>query len=221
MAIQTTFLSKSDLAYEEIKRRILSDQLPPGAVISQERLATEMSLSTTPVREALKRLKAEGLVRLDAHRDARVAELSADEARSLYEVRQSLDPMAASLAAERRTDREVEQIELAMSVLHPLTDTADMAALIAHREFHRAIYRASQNALLIEVLEGLWDKADRYRQAGLKAERDSDQDVERVQAEHRALADAVIAGDPQAADTIMRTHIEKSLGRRAITALDG
>src|SRR5688500_19648922 len=64
-------------------------------------------MSTTPLREALRRLRQEGLVSLDAHRDARVAPLDATEARELVELRQSLDPLAASLAAGRRTDEEL------------------------------------------------------------------------------------------------------------------
>ncbi len=214
------FLSKSDVAYEEIKRRILSDELEPGAVVSQERIATEIGVSTTPVREALKRLKTEGLVRLDMHRDARVTELTSSEARHLYEIRQSIDPLAAELAAQRRDAADVDRIESTLAQLQPLEDTADLQALQVHREFHRAVYRASHNALLVDVLEGLWDKADRYRIAGLKAQPDSEKDLERVRAEHEALARAVIDEDAERARQVMLDHVAHSLGRRAIDALE-
>jgi DNA-binding GntR family transcriptional regulator len=213
------FTSKSDYAYEEIKQRILSEELPPGGVLSQERIASQIGVSTTPVREALKRLATEGLVRLDTHRDARVSELTPQEARSLYEVRLNVDPFAASLAAQRRTDQDAALIEARLAELLPLSGTAEVTALIAHREFHRAVYRASHNEPLVMMLEGLWDKADRYRQVGLRGRTTTRRDIARVQREHRDLARAVVNGDAPAAEQVMHDHIANSLGRRAIDRL--
>jgi DNA-binding GntR family transcriptional regulator len=213
------FASKSDYAYDEIKKRILSEELPPGGVVSQERIAAEIGVSTTPVREALKRLATEGLVRLDTHRDARVSELTPQEATSLYEVRLTIDPFAASLAAQRRTDQDAALIESRLAELHPLSGKAEFTALIAHREFHRAVYRASHNEPLVAMLEAVWDKADRYRQVGLSGRTSTRKDIARVQREHRDLARAVIKGDAKAAEQAMRDHIANSLGRRAINQL--
>ncbi|HEY1135581.1 MAG TPA: GntR family transcriptional regulator [Nocardioides sp.] len=214
------FQSKSDYAYTVIKGRILAEELAPGSVVSQERVAAELGVSTTPLREALKRLATEGLVLLGAHRDARVTELSAHEARSLYEVRAAVDPLAARLAAERRESDDVAAIEEALGRLEPLTGRADMDHLVAHRAFHRAVYTASHNLPLVGVLEGLWDKADRYRQVGLRSTPDSAADVERVRREHHALAAAVLDGDAEEAERVMRHHVAHSLGRRAIATLE-
>ena len=213
------FQSKSEYAYDVVKRRILSEEIAPGGVVSQERIAGEIGMSTTPVREALKRLATEGLVTLGSYRDARVTELSASEARSLYEVRQSLDPLAARLAAERRRPGDVAAIDQALEHLNPLTGKADWEGLIAHREFHRAVYRGAHNQPLFDVLEGLWDKADRYRQVGLRAHPRTGKEIARVQYEHEALADALRCGDAAAAETMMLQHISNSLGRRAIDEL--
>src|SRR3954471_9174040 len=98
------FATKSDLAYTRVRGLILSGELAPGAVLPQATLAQTIGISTTPLREALRRLKQEGLVELDAHRDARVRPLDATEARDLLELRRTLDPLAASLAAQRRTE---------------------------------------------------------------------------------------------------------------------
>ena len=97
------YATKSDYAYTRVRDLILSGDLAPGMVINQEVLAKEIGISTTPLREALRRLAQNGLVTLGAHRDARVTMLDAEEARDLVELRRVLDPMAASLAAERRT----------------------------------------------------------------------------------------------------------------------
>src|SRR3712207_8503193 len=100
------FATKSDLAYTRVRSLILSGELGPGQVLPQAALARTIGISTTPLREALRRLKQDGLVELDAHRDARVRPLDADEARDLLELRGSLDPLAASLAAQRRRSEE-------------------------------------------------------------------------------------------------------------------
>ena len=214
-------LTKADYAYSEVRERIMSGALPHGAVLNQEALAAELDVSTTPLREAMRRLSSEGLVVLGAHRDARVAPLTAAEARSLFEVRQQLDPLAVKLAAERRDDVDRARIREAAASLEPLDAGSGLAALEAHRAFHAALYRASHNDLLIGLLDGLWDRADRYRRAALEAREDSPDDRARVQAEHQAVMAAVLAGDPEAAEEHMRRHVANSLGRRAIDVLGG
>jgi DNA-binding GntR family transcriptional regulator len=214
-------LTKSDYAYGELRERIMSGRLAQGATVNLEALAAELDVSTTPVREAMRRLASEGFVVLDAHRDAHVAPLTAAEARNLFEVRQQLDPLAIRLAAERRDEADRGRIEDAAAYLEPLDAGSGLAALDAHRAFHVALYRASHNELLIGLLDGLWDKADRYRRAALEAREDSPDDRARVQAEHQAMMAAVLDGDGDAAEELMRRHVANSLGRRAIDVLTG
>jgi DNA-binding GntR family transcriptional regulator len=213
-------LTKSAYAYDEIRRRILTGEIPQGSVLSQAQMAHEIGVSTTPLREALRRLAAEGMVQLESHRDARVTPLTAEEARDLYLIRESLDPMAAGLAAAGRTDTDIADIRESLKRLTPLSNAADLEALAAHREFHRAIYTASHNPLLIGILEGLWDKADRYRQVGLHSQKDYAKDRARVQKEHEEIAEAVITGDVDRARESMQRHVVGSLGRRAIGVLE-
>ena len=213
-------LTKNAYAYQSVRERIMSGELAPGETLAQSQLAAELGLSLTPMREALRKLDAEGLVSIDAHRNARVALLTAREARDLFLVRERLDPMAAALAAEQRTDEDIEFIRQAAEAMEPLADTADLEALAAHREFHRSIYRASHNDLLVSILESLWDKADRYRQVGLAARKDSAADRQRVADEHQRIMDAVITGNANEAERCMVEHIQGSLGRRAIDALE-
>jgi DNA-binding GntR family transcriptional regulator len=219
VSIPSPILTKNAYAYEELRRRILTGDIEQGSVLSQSKLAQEIGVSTTPLREALRRLAAEGMVELKSHSDARVASLTAEEARDLYVIRENLDPLAAGLAAESRTPADVANIQSALEQLKPLHDAADLTAMTAHREFHRAIYTASHNPLLIGVLEGLWDKADRYRQIGLKTQKDSEKDRIRVREEHIEIADAVIQGDHTRAREVMQRHVVGSLGRRAISVL--
>jgi DNA-binding GntR family transcriptional regulator len=212
------FETKSDYAYRQVRDRILSGELQPGAVIQQRELASQIGISTTPLREALRRLKSEGLVELDAHRDARISPLRAEEGRDLLELRKSLDPLAAGLAAQRRTNADIQAIRAAHSVLEPLPSHPAVEQLVAHRDFHAAIYRASHNDLLIDALEGLWDKADRYRRLALQSDRGQDARDQKAR-EHQLLVDMIASGDSDAAANLMRTHIDTSLGATAVWRL--
>ena len=208
------FATKSDFAYMRVRELILSGELEPGAVINQAVLARQIGISTTPLREALKRLKQQKLVELDAHRDARVTPLDAEEARDLLEMRRSLDPLAASLAADRRTKLDIADMRSSLEGLDALPSNPTVQQLVAHRRFHAAIYRASHNALLVETLDGLWDTADRYRRHGLQVERSPEERALKAR-EHTLLFEAIVEGDGDTAADVMRTHIETSLGAKS------
>jgi DNA-binding GntR family transcriptional regulator len=208
------YATKSDFAYRRVRELILSGQLEPGTVLNQATLAREIGISTTPLREALRRLKQQGLVELDAHRDARVTPLDAEEARDLLEVRRSLDPLAASLAAERRSKQDVAEMRAGLEGLQALPSNPTVEQLVAHRRYHAAIYRASHNARLIETLDGLWDTADRYRRHGLQVERSAEERAVKDR-EHSLLLEAIVEGDAETAAEVMRAHIQTSLGAKS------
>nr|WP_274636928.1 GntR family transcriptional regulator [Microbacterium bovistercoris] len=208
---------KSDLAYAVVRERILSGEYPPGSGFNQATLAVELGISTTPLREALRKLQSEGLVDLGAHRDATVTRLSVEEARDLLEMRLALDPLAAGLAAERRTRDDIAQIRAA-SEIHALPGHPTLDQLVRHRRFHQAIYRASHNDVLITTLDALWDKSDRYRLAALRHDR-ADDELHEKDAEHHRMMMCVIAGDVAGATEVMRRHIRSSLGATATQLL--
>lgn len=214
------FVTKSDLAYDRVRTLILSGELAPGSVLAQASLAHTIGMSTTPLREALRRLKQEGLVELDAHRDARVRPLDADEARDLLELRRNLDPLAASLAAQRRTEVDLADLRAALEGLETLPDHPSPAQLTGHLRFHAAIHRASHNALLIDVLDGLWVKTDRYRVHALAAGRTDEERAARA-IEHRLIFEAIADGDEETAAALSHRHVESSLGARSAGWLAG
>lgn len=212
------YATKSDFAYGRLREKILSGEFEPGVVLNQAVLARTIGISTTPLREALRRLNSEGLVELDAHRDARVSPLSAEEARDLLEIRTSLDPLAVALAAERRTAADVRAMRDAIEGLEPLPGNPTYAELAAHRRFHTALYTASHNEILISTLGAVWDKADRYRRLGAEVARRPPERDETA-AEHQALLDCVINRDAAGAAEVMRRHVGTSLGAKAAARL--
>ncbi|MCW2684744.1 MAG: Transcriptional regulator, GntR family [Blastococcus sp.] len=213
------FSSKGDAAYADLRARILGGDLAPGSRLAQHDLASALGMSLTPLREAIRRLSSEGLVDLDTHRDARVAAMNATEARHLLEVRLSLDPTAAEHAAQRRTDADLTALRGTAARLVPVTRAWGTKALGAHRAFHRALYVASHNDVLIRMLDDLGDKEDRYRRLGLDLP-SGDEPRTRDHREHHELVELITAGDAAGARELMRAHIERSLTAGAITVLE-
>jgi DNA-binding GntR family transcriptional regulator len=180
-------------------------------------LADELAISITPLREAIRRLSGEGLIVLEGHRNARVAEMNADEARELFETRRALDPEAIALAAVRRTDADIARMQEALKHLLPVTQQWGEAALVAHREVHRAIYVASHNTVLIRMLDDVWDKSDRYRRVGVQLPPGAEPRTRDFE-EHGRMVDLVIDKEPDVASTLMRSHVENSLTALALAA---
>lgn len=197
-----TYQSKSRAVYAELRGRILDGSLPPSMALNQEQLAAELGVSTTPLREALRRLESEGLVTSLPHREVVVAGLDFDELLAVYEVRENLDALAVSLAADRHSEEDAKEIRRAMQRLR---DSAGDDQLAVNRAFHAAIYRASHNPVLIELLDALWDRSGRYRQAvGFMA---GDTEVHR---EHLGLVNAVLERRAEEGAALMRAHIRRT-----------
>ena len=219
MSTTNVFSSKGSLAYSELRQLILSGGLAPGSRVSQYELADNMQMSITPLREAIRRLSSEGLIIMDTHRDSRVADVSASEARELLEVRLSLEPSATELAAQRRTEADIVAMRTAAQKLLPVTRIWGEEAITAHRDFHRAVYTASHNASMIKLLDDLWDKSDRYRRLGLELPSgDEPRTIDLNQ--HHQILELVASGDGPGAAELARTHIANSLTASVTGALE-
>jgi DNA-binding GntR family transcriptional regulator len=209
------FSSKADVAYAEIRQQILDGTLEAGSKLLQYELADSLGISITPLREAIRRLSGEGWILLDAHRNARVADMDFDEARQVFETRLALEPAAIALAAARRTDSDIAQMTAALENLLPVTREWGQTALAAHRAVHEALYRSSHNDVMVRMLNDLWDKSDRYRRVGLQLPPGAEPRTRDFD-EHHQLVDLVIAGDADAASALMTSHIDDSLTAHAL-----
>lgn len=177
-------------------------------------------MSITPLREAIRRLSGEGLIELDNHRDARVSSIGADEARQLFEVRLALEPAAVALAAERRTDDDITVMRTALADLVPVTREWGEGGLCAHSTFHRTLYVAAHNGVMIKTLDDLWAKSDRYRRLGLLLPAGDEPRMIDFNQHHQML-ELVVDRDAAAAHALARLHIQNSLTASAIEALEG
>ena len=196
--------TKGEAVYNQLRASILDGSLPPGFWLDQKALAEGYAVSTTPVREALRRLEAEQLVVVKAHHGPRVAPLSVQELHYLFRVRLELDPLAGRLAAELATDEQRTTVRQLLERKHE----SPAERVNTNRAFHRAIYEASGNPVLIQVLQSLWNRCDRYRFL-LSTSHDTDHEA-REEHEHEEMVVALEKGDSDRLHALLREHIEQS-----------
>lgn len=198
-------LTKADAAYAEIRAGILSCNLPPGSVIDQEMVSAWLGSSTTPVREALRRLEAEQLVVMRAHSEPRVAPASIEEFHEFHLVRIGLEPIAAEIATTIVSD---EVIEFLRPFVTPGAKKGEHAAgeYEPSRTFHQTIYAASGNHTLTQILDGIMDRSGRYR--ALLAGVGSVSPCESP--EHQAIFNALEARDRKSIGKLIRKDLESA-----------
>ena len=192
--------SLADKAYHEIRGLIVSLELAPGAVIDERELIERLEIGRTPVREALRRLSHEGLVEVYPRRGMFVTGVDVRELARLSEVREVLEPEAARLAAERATDTDREQLGLLLTEL----DGGVSELMDLDERIHRAVYRAAHNDLLEATLEQYYVLALRIWSIALDRAHELEEAVEA----HRALLEAIQAGDGDRAADTMRAHVQ-------------
>ena len=218
-------------AYELIRSAIVENRYAPGQRLIEQRIAEEYGLSRTPVREALRRLEAEGLIVAQKNRGARVRPMSATELVDLYGLRIRLESYAAELAAERATGEEIETLARAVdefsAVRHTLSDGADLEGIrrlnLANQAFHDQLLASARHGRLTAMLGRTVDIPLVFRAFSLFGP----DEMERSDLFHHLILDAIRRRDPARAGRLMGEHIQHGLDavRDAIEAegddLDG
>lgn len=186
------YRSAADLAAEEIRHRIFSDQLAVGAKISINELANDMELSSTPVREALKALEAEGLVTIAPRSGVYVRRISVDEVAQIYAIKEALEPLMVKWAMLRATE---EQLQTMVSYARRIAEHADRDEL---DDYVRVVEERRQMLLTVaasDVLTGIFQGLDgrmrllRYRNLAQPGR------MRRSSLDHQALAQAMAERD--------------------------
>jgi len=200
--------SRSDQVYETLRLRIRSGELHSGARLREEELAASLGVSRTPVREALGRLQVRGMVESGSGGLA-VATLSRAQVMEVYAIREILEGAAARFAAENASSANL----LTLRFLHEKFEQNDGPPETAARHnnaFHEAIYDAARNRYQKRMLDNLNDALallpdTTFSVAGRAAA---------AKEEHRAILNAIVARDPEAAEKAARAHISRALGAR-------
>jgi DNA-binding GntR family transcriptional regulator len=157
--------SKHEAVYGKIRERILDGRYEPGCRLVFSALARDLDVSPVPVREAIRRLEAEGLVKFERNIGARVATLDDEAWEQLVEMLALLDGYAVARALPRIPAEAIDEAQkinnLLRGHLDPATDNGGVMSL--HRAFHRTIYQYADNDQLIEALDRVWDRIDASR----------------------------------------------------------
>ncbi|WP_194292996.1 GntR family transcriptional regulator [Streptomyces smaragdinus] len=214
VAMPYVALTKTEIAYKIIRKDIVEGVLRPGMIIDQEALAVRLGLSTTPVREALRLLESEDLVISRRHRNTVVAPLDLEQLKDTYNVRMELDPKAVALGARVATPEQRKEIKKLLVLAE--MDQTPVEGLHSNRAMHRAMYSSCGNAVLVQILDNLWDRCDRYRVATLRDE----EQVKVAIDEHRLIVDAFVAGESEEAARLMLEHVSASFERIDHSAID-
>jgi DNA-binding GntR family transcriptional regulator len=213
-----------DKLASQLHARVLSGELPSGTRLRQKALAEEFGVSRTPVREALRKLQAGGLVELQPNRGAVVRGLSPREIRDAYEVRAALEALAAGLAAERASREQLKRLEHAQSEFRAALDGTitrrrggrevlerDVRRWArANDEFHQTIHEASGNAVLAGTLAQLAQNFPRDLSRLVVSE--STAMLEANVREHESILEALAGHDAAAAYDRMRRHVTRAGG---------
>ena len=203
--------------YLAMREAILGGEFRPGEALRQENLAKMFDSSRVPVREALNRLEAEGLVVLRPRRGFVVATLDLNEIVEIFQLRMVLEEHAGFVATEKRTQTDVVEVRKILDVLEKTK--IDKAMNIAHwaahnRQFHTRLFESSHRAHLCGVTNMLRDKVERY----VRVEVAMTGHLDRAQVEHRKIFKAFAEGDAVRVGRLSREHC-KSTADRLVAAL--
>ena len=199
-----------DHVYLALRERISDGTLRRGARLHQEELAAELGVSRTPVREALRRLAAEGLVEMRTNRGARVADVEPEDMPTPYEARLVVEPGAARLAAERRLPGPIERMRAAVAEQRAAVSDVGRS-FAANRSFHIALVEASGNPLLLQFVQNLW--VARIGAAIYERQAESPERMLLDADEHEEILGAIAAGDGDRAEALTRRHVAEALQR--------
>jgi DNA-binding GntR family transcriptional regulator len=207
--------SLADRAYGALRSSIAEGRLRPGARIGETALAEQLGISRTPVREALQRLARDGLVALDARNGARVVELGLEEIQELYDLREILEGSTARFAALNAKANDLQRLNAILE--REATQLDDPVALARlNKLYHQALCEAARNRYLSDAVATFSSTLLLLGPTTLAAERRG----EESHAEHRAVVEAVAAGDAEQAEAVMRGHIRRARELRLAMSLE-
>ena len=193
--------------FDEIEKNILNGVYPEGEQLIEGKLSVELNVSRTPVREALRQLELEGLVKLIPNKGAVVVGISKKDIEDIYEIRIVLEGMAGRLAARNITDEQIKKLEQIIELQEFYVSKDEyVEAWKLDSQFHQLVFRASGNRMLSHTLSDFHHYIQRARQLSFEAKGRSAHVVE----EHRRILDAIRNRDEKAAEKLTSEHIKKA-----------
>jgi DNA-binding GntR family transcriptional regulator len=196
-------VSRRDAVMNEIRRGIVSGSIRPGDKLTEVKLASMLNVSRPTIREALTQLAQEGLLVQEPYRGLRVASLDAAAILDIARTRMALDMLAAASILEDETGRRMNFVEAQWTAYDKVAFHPDPVVLHeAHIAFHRSIWAASENALLLR----LWPATEAHLTIVLAQDQAKRADPVRAHEVHEQLIRALRAGDMESIEAAFTTH---------------
>lgn len=197
----------ADAVYATLRSGIVSGALPEGERLNEEPLAAHFGVSRTPVRESLQRLEVEQLVRRLPYRGVVVCGISQQQVTEFYMLRVAVDGIASALAARKRTPVDVANLRWLNTKMRDAARGVDIAAVTqANIEFHEAVCRIADNAMLLNFVEQIhtWVRRADHNPFLVPGR------PETGASEHDRIIQAIEAGDAERAESLTRQHMQTS-----------
>jgi DNA-binding GntR family transcriptional regulator len=202
VAVASGHRTLAEKAFGALHEAILTGRLRPGERLPIEELAEVLDMSAMPIREAVRRLDAAGLVENIPHRGARVTELSIDDLEEVYEARLALEPLTVRRAAEHFDEEKAAVANSRLAALNDLPDDNSTGTWAAHTAFHFALYEAAGSNWLLRLIRPLWETSERYRLAAPVKRK-----LATRRGEHELILQACIDHDGERAALALHDHL--------------
>ena len=198
------YLPLRDVVFQTLRGAILKGELKPGERLMELQLATKLGVSRTPIREAIRMLEQEGLAVTVPRKGAEVARMTEKDMEDVLQIRRTLDELAVRLACDKMTEEQLESLRQAVQEFEISTKSRDISKVAeADVKFHDAIYKATDNPKLINLINNLREQMYRYRVEYLKDE----STYPTLIAEHQAIFDSLARKDKECVVRVMAEHV--------------
>ena len=196
-----------EVVCESLRDAIRKGILKPGERIMEIKLAEELGVSRTPVRDAIRKLELEGYVVMMPRRGTYVADMSIRDINEIFEIRTALESLSNGLAAEHITEDELEHLQRLLVIIGGYIKEGDMDKIVeTDIEFHDLLYHAARNNRLVGIISNLRDQLTRFRTLSMSYPGR----LEATLDEHRAIVEAIANGDGRSARKAAEHHMENS-----------
>lgn len=194
----------ADEVYNQLVAAIMNREIGPDDRLVQEKLAAELEISRTPVREALLRLEKEGVLHLANSGGFRLTMISEEETRELYQARAAIEGQAARILAVRQDKTELDALRALIRKTEDMQDPTTRDYFVANRAIHRAFMETAGNRFLIEMFDTIWGRAMAFHLfAAIE-----NTDISKSLGTHLDLVDAIETGDKTTALEVFTDHIQ-------------
>ena len=199
-------VSLADQVYDVLETDILSGKYTRGDILTESKLCEKLGVSRTPIREALRRLEQENLIKETA-KGSLVVGITERDLDDIFIVREQLEGLAASLAASNFNDEEIEKLKSVLELQEFYLQKHDAEQIkIMDNRFHQTLYSLSGSVVFYNILVSLHKKVQKYRKASIQSKSRANESV----AEHRKIFDAIVSRDSKLAEKYASEHVKNA-----------